>query len=411
MEQVIHGYLAAINAGWHCGVNGNSFYSTNYPCPNIFPTAGTIKNFRVSVDAAAGAGKSRTFTFHKNGAATSLAVTISDTETLGSDLVNSVSVSAGDYISIVVTTSGSPSSTIVRWSWLWEDSANDLAIMLGNRYASEGNTTIYLPPGWSSGGTLSVTTESLVQVPFKAGKLKNLHLRCYAAVAPGYTINKTMTVRVNGVDTALTLTLQIVGIGSYKEYKTSNTTDEVTVNDGDLVSIRQDTTYVSGSMPAHQASFSMTFDPDLGQAPTIQVVPNYSPSNVGVGYAHMQDFQTTGVSPWKTEAQIKALAGDMVIGDLHVIQSVAPGAGKSRAYMFRVNGADTGVFVTISDSETEGSISASADVNAGDWVAIETDPDGTPASTYVVIVMWQNLPRSPSAGGSNLGWLLAQGQI
>lgn len=61
--------------------------------------ATTLKNLYVHLSAAPGAGHSYTFKIYKNSAATDLSVTISDTDTTGSDTVNSVTTVDGDEIS------------------------------------------------------------------------------------------------------------------------------------------------------------------------------------------------------------------------------------------------------------------------------------------------------------------------
>ena len=73
----------------------------------IVPTGGTFKNLRIRLTSAPGAGNSWTFTFRKNRADTSLTVTISGTDKEGSDISNTVSVVAGDQVSLKCVPTGS----------------------------------------------------------------------------------------------------------------------------------------------------------------------------------------------------------------------------------------------------------------------------------------------------------------
>jgi len=82
----------------------------------FLPTAGTVSNFYVILNTDPGNGKSYTFVVRKNGADTPVTCTISDTDTTGSDLTNSVSFAAGDYISIMVTPASRPTARSMRWT-------------------------------------------------------------------------------------------------------------------------------------------------------------------------------------------------------------------------------------------------------------------------------------------------------
>jgi len=80
------------------------------------PVAGTISNFYVTLDGSPGSGNSYTFLVRKNGADTPVTCTISETDTTGSDLTNSVSFAAGDYISIMVTPASNPTAAAMSWT-------------------------------------------------------------------------------------------------------------------------------------------------------------------------------------------------------------------------------------------------------------------------------------------------------
>ena len=82
----------------------------------LMPMAGTVSDFYVILNTNPGDSKSYTFVVRKNGDNTPVTCTISGTDTTGSDLTNSVSFAAGDYISIMVTPSGNPTAAAMCWT-------------------------------------------------------------------------------------------------------------------------------------------------------------------------------------------------------------------------------------------------------------------------------------------------------
>jgi hypothetical protein len=75
----------------------------------VMPRAGTLRNMyiRCGLGVAPSMGESITVTIFKNGvSAASITATISDTATTANDLVNTVAVSAGDYIDVQFVTTG-----------------------------------------------------------------------------------------------------------------------------------------------------------------------------------------------------------------------------------------------------------------------------------------------------------------
>ena len=69
---------------------------------NLITSAGTISHFGVTLTVAPGVGKSWTAKIFVNGVASSVVVTITGTDTSGSDTVNTAVVAAGDLVILQV---------------------------------------------------------------------------------------------------------------------------------------------------------------------------------------------------------------------------------------------------------------------------------------------------------------------
>lgn len=106
-------------------MDGRYLVPCGYPSPSVgeigativMPFSATLKNFYVTLDVAPGAGNSWTLTIRKNQASTALTITISGSDDTGNDTTHTVSVAAGDKISILITATGSPSPSGAQWGF------------------------------------------------------------------------------------------------------------------------------------------------------------------------------------------------------------------------------------------------------------------------------------------------------
>lgn len=92
-------------------VIGAADLDARLPCPY----KGTIKNLYVELNVAPGLGQTVVCTLMLNGVAQTLTCTITGAATLtGSDITHSVTIAAGDTISLRVVTSGSVPTTTIK---------------------------------------------------------------------------------------------------------------------------------------------------------------------------------------------------------------------------------------------------------------------------------------------------------
>lgn len=168
-------------------------------------------DLRLELSAAPGIGKSRTFTLMLNGAPSALTVTISDLNTTGSDLANTVALSQGDTVCWAQTSAGSPSST--RWwgSALVESTVEDGIQLLGGvGYPIELGITphdyLSLDGGYINGTSSARETQLISQAnEIKTKTITNLFVSL--TNSPGAGNSYTFTLVVNGAGTDLSCTI------------------------------------------------------------------------------------------------------------------------------------------------------------------------------------------------------------
>lgn len=95
--------------------NGPTYGATSNAL--LMPFSAVLKNFYVELGGAPGAGTSWILTVTVNEVDSALVVTISDTDTTGSDTTHTVSVSPGDRIAIKASKTGSPAAQVALWGF------------------------------------------------------------------------------------------------------------------------------------------------------------------------------------------------------------------------------------------------------------------------------------------------------
>lgn len=104
-----------------------------------------------------------------------------------------------------------------------------------------------------------------------------------------------------------------------------------------------------------------------------------APSNSAANYAYLGNTDLINWNSSETPRQIP-LSDDATVTYFKVMVDTAPGAGTSRAFTIRKNGATSSATLTISDTNTSAEFSGFAAFSAGDLVALESTPTGTPAA-------------------------------
>jgi len=232
----------------------------------VIPVAGVIRNLRVSLRFAPGSGKSRTFTVWNAStagawSATSLACTISNTDTEGSDMSSTVIISAPagsplkpERIEIRETVSGAPANSYVWFCLDWIPTTADETILCTHTDTNKlSSATLYLPlfGGIHSAAATSGAHRSYIPT---AGTISDLAVVLSHSPSTGIRKTRTFEIRKNGSLTGVKVTISrtaITGVDQVHSF---------TVADGDYIDVIGTT--LSGPDDSW-VSIGVVFKPDV----------------------------------------------------------------------------------------------------------------------------------------------------
>lgn len=346
------------------GPDDFSWQSSETRVQTPMPTGGTIKELCINLSAAPGAGTSYTFTLRKNGIATSLTVTISDTNTQGSDLVNTVSFNAGDEVDIEVVPSGTPTARKATWSIIFSGSTAKESVFLGGGQLAQSSAEKFAPHGYGTdeGASTEFGRQLLITTP---GTLKSLYIRLSAS--PGAGKSRVFTVYKNGVSAGLTCTISDTATSA------NDTTNTVSVVAGDVILIENNP---SGSPTNAYCQSGLVFEAttdtefiiagsSLGALPTSTEYAQLSAGEI--------NFNATRTS-------VAQVSRAMTVKSIYVALNTSPGAGNSYVLTLDNGGTPTSLTTTLSDSETADNFSTDITVNALDILSTQVTSSGTPTT-------------------------------
>jgi hypothetical protein len=241
-----HGALGSTTT--YISLHGDDSAGTEFAQETVFPTSGTLKNLYVQVLTAPGTGNSRTFTVRKNSVSTALACTISGTETRCSDLVNTVTIAAGDTGALQMTVSGTPtSSNVLNGVVFAAATAGDFITAMSSREATNTAATNYYFV--SAANSTQHATEGERDQLGQAMTLKAIYAEMDVAPDNGPGVDSyQFTLRKNGADTALSCTISDTNT-------TCNASVDVTIAAGDLLALE----LTPSNAPAQSAAFHVSF--------------------------------------------------------------------------------------------------------------------------------------------------------
>lgn len=233
------------------------------------PSAGTIDHLYLCLGQGIGVGNTMAVTLYKNGVATALSATVSNS-TITNDLTHSVSVSAGDTLSMEVSTiGGAPTAVSVGWGARFKPTTDGESVLFSYGQFNQSGTRVGLLDGGS----------------FSTGNSDGRYYGLYAALVPANFTLKNLYIRTNsgpGTGTSWTIHDYLYGVGagnlSALLSGTSNTANDTThstsYNLGDYILA---TRISSGSVNLNMSgaySFTMFIPPTGGTPPPTGLVPS-----------------------------------------------------------------------------------------------------------------------------------------
>jgi len=380
---------------------GYSFEASTDKVYQVVAAPGKISKLLVWTLQAPGAGKSRTFTLYKNGAATALTVTISDAETQDEDIVNEVDVALGDRICLQHVPAGTPTVDVATWAVLFTGSNTGESLVLSNAESTLNNGFMGYLPVASGGARLSAVGFRNQPIP-TAGKLTKLYCHLSSAPDPGDVDGYLIKLQVNGVDSddGLGNPLQVNITG---DNVSGNDVRDIAVAAGDLVRVTAGPTGAPAVEPYLHYGFCFVSDVD-GES----IIMGNSSDALDDTTTEYQTLANWSILPFGAGEAAKAqIVWAMTLKKFYVWIKDAPGAGKSytftvRTFAFGGLGANTTIVVIIADANQTGNdIANEAAFSDYDGVDFQVNPDGTPTvatATSTGIVSYIP-PAGAGAGG------------
>lgn len=186
--------------------NRNLIASTDALGQMIMPTAGVFSNLYLNSRAAPGAGTSWTVTMMLNGAAQTLSAAIADAATANNDTAHSITVAAGDTVSLKIVVAGTPGATNLSYAMSF-DPTNDGESFLsftGNGVGASTSATNFNQPHGAD-ATWNATENTRYSF-LPATTLKAFYVA--TSVSPGVSPKAyAYTYRNEVADTAATVTI------------------------------------------------------------------------------------------------------------------------------------------------------------------------------------------------------------
>ncbi len=336
---------------------GNGRDTTEANVEQVVALDGTIRDMYVNLRQAPDPGDigGYVFTVKKNGVTTSLTVTITGDNTTGNDTSNTVSVVAGDRITILVAPFGPPDANVVAeiGTTFVADTNHQAPLSNGaGNIALNTASTAWNKVAWF---LLSWTDEVDTRQLALQSTLRNLYVRLSAA--PGAGKSWVFTVRKNGADTNLSVTI------SGTDTTGNDTSNSVDFSDDDYMTMQ---CTPSGTPAAAHARWGV-YQVHIAGAPTVTTQANTDTiAEKSTGHGNItsdggasitQHGHVWSTSPNPTTANDKTENG--AAPNLGQFQSAMTGLTPGTTYYVRAsatnsNGTGYGNDVTIGSSSTIG---------------------------------------------------------
>ena len=325
-------------------------------------SGGTLKNLRMEVATAPGAGTSRAFTLRKNGANTAVTCTISGTATSCTDTANSVAVVAADDVSVSSVPTSSPLTSVASWTLVFTSTTTAESLLMGGLGQGLDPATRWGPAVGLSKQNGNGAVRSLVSV---SGTVKNLYVE--QDEAPGDGKTATYTVNKNGTDSAITC--QITGGTAIT---CSDTANSFTVVAGDWIAVKAAGVTAINGIPF----WGLTF---LADTAGEFVITASGTTNLDTASTVYRNVAAGDALQSTTESSADQLSQSMTIKRMDILLSGASGAGKSYQFTLMQDAVATGLDCTATNATTC-TVSTNITIADDDLLDLRVIPSGTPTA-------------------------------
>jgi hypothetical protein len=338
------------------------------------PVAGamTLTEMYVETLDPPGAGNSFVFTVMKNGSATALVVTISDSANTGSVTGQAVTFAAGDTISMRHTPVSTPDASGQQHWGILAKTSNNTFVMFGHT-ATNASTTATEWQGLQGGIGVweAVAQSNVMQIAPLAGTLRDLYVRL--GTAPGTATSRTFSVLLGG-SAAGAPTVTIADTATAGQ----DTTTTLAFGAADTLSFQSAVTLVPAASPV---AWSIVCIPTTAGESMILFGNSNPPLVSGTEW---EQLQGGGAGTWAAFEDIRGmiLAGGTAKSIYVQIGTPADnGAGvQSWTFTLRKELADTALAVTISEAASKANFSTDVTITPGDTIDWQCVPANTPAA-------------------------------
>lgn len=360
----------------------------------VMPCAGVLKNMRIQLTLAPAGTATRTFTIVTGTGVTPTALTLPFGGGLPdfdlTDSTHTVTVAAGDIISLQHVATNTPLTASARWSIEFVPTVATDVIYGGGGGGTALNTGAQRFMGLLCGGSEgnSATENSHSHLSSVSATITALYIAL--ATTPGASKSWLFQIYKNGsAETSSNLTLT----GT-----TGNITGlSIAVSPGDRLSL---SATPSGSPASTTAGVGVLMTAGTEGESIIPGTSTDSPSTLVTEFNCPSTPQHT-VDTWiTTEANDQVICGPtgFSMRDLRVTFATAPGVGTSYTYTMNVNGTPSSLSAAISGAATSNTDSHSVSCVNGDLLSMQSVPASTPTGPGVNKWSMVQFVAPPSSG-------------
>lgn len=341
----------------------------------ITSATGTVSNLHVKISPSSpGTGKSYAFTFRANQVDTALTCTIADAATTCSDTTHSVSINAGDKVSISQTPSGTPTQATTSMLVDFTPTTQGETVLTGNAGVTLSLSNYqYYPLVGAVSNTSSLITRRIV-IP-TSGTLKNLYV--WQPTASGVGNSRTFTIFQNGATTSLAVTFADTDSGIK-----SDTVDTLSIAAGDTLMMQ----VATSSTPAStRGAWGVTFVPTTNGDFIFPTINNSSLSTSLKQYVGIEEGGGSGASTNEVTMQSIGWSDYTIKAAYALVNNPPVGAGNGWTFNLRVNGADASSPMTNTIFNTATASNASGSFTPADFDLLDTSsqPSGSPTGAVL----------------------------